>query len=153
MLTIQILKNYSLFGGLDEGQIIKILPMVELENFEPDTDIIVEGRPNDKVYFIVEGNVKVIKEGVVLANLGIGETFGEMEVLDVMPSAATIKSHSEVMIMSISNKALKEISKIDIKTYSLLIMNLARDISRRLRRMNNKQVGAFKYLYDDKDDE
>ena len=152
MLTIQILKNYSLFGGLAEEQIEKILPLVELENFEPNKDIIFEGTPNDKVYFIIEGSVKVVKEGVILANLGKGETFGEMEVLDVMPSAATIKCHSEVMIMSISNKALKEISKLDIKAYSLLIMNLAKDISRRLRRMNTKQVGAFKYLYEDKDE-
>jgi len=148
MLTLEILKSYSLFAGLLEDQIEKILPLVELENIEPEKDIIVEGTPNDKIYFIVEGKVKVIKEGLILASFGKGETFGEMEVLDVMPAEATIKSHTEVMIMSISNKALREVAKTDLKAYSILIGNLARDISRRLRRMNNKQVGAHKILDD-----
>jgi hypothetical protein len=40
--------------------------------------------------------------------------------------------------MSISNKSLREIYKIDLKSFSLIIMNLARDLSRRLRRMNER---------------
>jgi CRP-like cAMP-binding protein len=140
MITLQTLQSYSLFGGLLEEQIVKILPMMELESYRPDTDIIVEGTPNDKIYFLIEGDVAVIKEGVVLSNLQKGETFGEMEVLDVMPTAATIRSCSAVTVMSISNKALREIFKMDAKAFSMMIMNLARELSRRLRKMNEKAV-------------
>jgi len=55
-----------------------------------------------------------------------------------MPSVASIKSISNVKVMSISNKALRDIYKLDIKIFSLIIMNLARDLSRRLRRMDEK---------------
>ena len=140
MITLETLQKYSFFGGLPEEQIEKILPLMELESYGPDTDIIVEGRINDRIYFLISGDVAVIKGGVSLTRLGEGEIFGEMEVLDVMPSAATIRSLCDVTVMAISNKAFREIYKSDIKAFSLMTMNLARDLSRRLRKMNEKAV-------------
>ena len=140
MITLQTLQKYSLFGGLLEDQIEKILPLVELESYKAGTDIIVEGSPNDKIYFLIKGEVSVIKGGVVLSTLETGVTFGEMEVLDVMPSAATIRSLTDVTAMLFSNKALREIYRQDIKSFSMIIMNLARDLSRRLRKMDEKAV-------------
>jgi CRP-like cAMP-binding protein len=138
MVLAQSLKKYSLFGGLMEEQIESILPLMKQENFGPDELIITEGKPNDKIFFLIEGQVSVNKGDVVIYRFGEGEAFGEMEVLDVMPAAATIKSITPVTMMSISNKTLREIYKIDIKAFSLIIMNLARDLSRRLRRMDEK---------------
>jgi CRP-like cAMP-binding protein len=82
----------------------------------------------------------VIKEGVVLSEFNEGDTFGEMEVLDIMPSAATIKSKTPVRLLAMSNKTLHEIYKTDPGVFSMLVMNLARDLSRRLRRMNERAV-------------
>jgi CRP-like cAMP-binding protein len=133
-------KKYSLFGGLLDEQIAKVIPLTEEENYGPGEDIIVEGTPNSKIRFILEGRVAVIRENVVLSEFSDGDSFGEMEVLDVMPSAATIRALSDIKVMSISNKALREIYKIDIKAFALIIMNFARDLSRRLRRMDEKVV-------------
>ncbi|MDR2477432.1 MAG: cyclic nucleotide-binding domain-containing protein [Treponema sp.] len=134
------LQKYSLFGGLVEEQIEKIIPLMEQENYEPGTDIIAEGNPNNKIRFITEGKVAVLKGEMLLVELTEGSTFGEMEVLDVMPSVATIRSLTKVTAMSISNKSLREIYKRDIKSFSLMLMNLARDLSRRLRRADEVMV-------------
>ena len=138
MVKPETLQKYSLFGGLLEEQIESIMPLMEKENFEPEDFIITEGKPNDKIYFLIEGQVAVSKGSVALSRFGEGEAFGEMEVLDVMPAIASIKALSNVTVMSISNKSLREIYKIDVKIFSLIIMNLARDLSRRLRRMDEK---------------
>jgi len=132
------LQKYSLFGGLMEEQIEIILPLMKEENYGPDELIITEGKPNDKVYFLIEGQVAVTKRDTLLSSFGEGEAFGEMEVLDVMPAVASIKSLSNVMLMSISNKSLHELYKLDITIFSLIIMNLARDLSRRLRKADEK---------------
>jgi len=124
-----------------EEQIEKILPLMELENFTADTVIISEGKPNDRIYFVLEGQVAVTKGELILSRFGEGEAFGEMEVLDVMPAIATIKTLSHVTVMSMSNKTLREIYKIDVKAFSLIVMNLARDLSRRLRRMDERMAG------------
>jgi CRP-like cAMP-binding protein len=134
------LQKYALFGGITEEQINRLLPLMENEEYGVDSDIIVEGTRNDKIYFIEEGRVAVLKEGLALSEFGEGDTFGEMEVLDVMPSAATIKAITSVRLLSMSNKTLHEIYKTDTDIFSMLLMNLARDLSRRLRKMNERAV-------------
>jgi CRP-like cAMP-binding protein len=138
MVKPQTLQKYSVFGGLMEEQIESIMPLMLLENFAADEMIITEGDPNDKIYFLITGQVAVIKKDIELSRFTEGEAFGEMEVLDIMPSIASIKALSQVTTMSISNKSLREIYKLDVKIFSLIIMNLARDLSRRLRKMDEK---------------
>lgn len=136
MLEPKTLQKYSLFGGLLEGQIEQILPHVEYKTYEAGERLMIEGEANDKIYFILQGHVDVMKDGNVLLHLDEGDTVGEMEVLDIMPSAATGQIVEKSTIASISNKALRQIYKQDAGIFSFLIMNLARDLSRRLRRMN-----------------
>jgi CRP-like cAMP-binding protein len=136
MIDPKTLQQYSLFGGLLEDQINHILPLVEYNSYEPGETLMIEGERNDKIYFIIQGKVDIVKEGNILLHLDEGDTFGEMEVLDVMPSAATGKVIEKSTIASISNKALRLIYKQDATVFSLMIMNLARDLSRRLRRMD-----------------
>jgi CRP-like cAMP-binding protein len=141
MIEPSTLQKYSLFGGLLEEQIKLILPQLEQEDYEPSDDVIVEGTPNDKIRFIISGRVAVVKNSIIIYEMGEGETFGEMEVLDVMPSEATIKTLAHTTVLSISNKGLRGIYKEDIHSFSLIIMNLARDLSRRLRRMDERLTG------------
>ena len=130
-----------------EEQIEDLLPFMNEERFEPGQMIITEGKPNDKLFFIMEGQVAVSKKEAVLTRFSEGDVVGEMEVLDVMPAAASIKALSPVVTMTISNKALRDIYKKDIKTFTLVLMNLARDLVRRLRRMDEKFTSSPPILY------
>ena len=121
-----------------EEQIENIIPLMVQEEYAPNEMIITEGKSNDKVFFILNGQVVITKKDVELTRFSEGDAFGEMEVLDVMPAVASIKAISPVTLMSISNKALRVIYNLDVKTFSLIIMNLARDLSRRLRKMDEK---------------
>jgi CRP-like cAMP-binding protein len=151
MLDAKSLQKYSLFGGLMEDQIGAFLPMMVQEKYNPGDAILVEGTPNDKIFFIVEGRVSVSKSNTAIYDMAEGCTFGEMEVLDVMPSAATIKAVGNVTVMTMSIMAFREIYKNDIKTFSLLLMNLARDLSRRLRIANDMMIdGKTHSLYSSK---
>ena len=136
------LQKYSLFGGLLKEQIEQLLPFMTDEFYDTGSDIIVEGTPNGKIAFILEGRVAVVKHGVILSEFAEGDTFGEMEVLDVMPSAATIKALTPTRVISITNKGLREIYKANIHSFSLMIMNLARDLSRRLRQMDDRIIAG-----------
>jgi CRP-like cAMP-binding protein len=146
MIDPLALQRYSLFGGLLKEQIEKILPLMENENYQPGESVIVEGTRNDRIRFIIEGKVAVVKEGFILFEFGEGDVFGEMEILDVMPSAATINAMVPTKAMSISNKALHEIYKQDVNIFAMLIMNLARDLSRRLRALNEKVVHESPFM-------
>jgi CRP-like cAMP-binding protein len=123
-----------------QDQIDGIFLLMKHEKYEAGEDIIVEGEKNDRIIFIFSGRVAVIKNGLVLMEIKEGNTVGEMEVLDMISSAATIRALETVEAASISNSALYEIYKRDIKAFAIFVMNLARDMSRRLRKMDDWAV-------------
>ncbi len=136
MIDNAALQRYSLFGGLLPEQIEAIRSLLVQESYAAGDLIMREGEPNDKIRFILEGRVEVTKESLLLIELGEGDTFGEMEILDVMPSAATVRAIVPVVAAVISNRAIRQLYKLDTKAFALMMMNLARDLSRRLRRMD-----------------
>jgi CRP-like cAMP-binding protein len=141
-----MLGNYSLFDGLEKEQIDSILHLMEHEVFDAGTDIIVEGTLSNKLRVILEGQVAVVKNGIILQEFGEGDVFGEMEVLDVGPVEATIKTITPTSVITLSVDALGEIYESDLNIYAFLLMNLARDLSRRLRRMDSKAVTHSPYM-------
>jgi CRP/FNR family transcriptional regulator, cyclic AMP receptor protein len=130
-------KNYSFFGGLLPEEIEAICPLMGSATYESGVAIMSEGEPNDRIHFILEGEVEIVKDGVRLARLGEGDTFGEMEFLDVMPAVATVRTLVRSTVATISNRALHELSKASMRAFAMVAMNLARDLSRRLRRMDD----------------
>jgi CRP/FNR family transcriptional regulator, cyclic AMP receptor protein len=136
MIDTNALQKYSLFGGVLPEQIEEIKPLFGFARYDTGDMPMREGDPNDKIYFITGGKVSISRQGITIAEVGEGETFGEMELIDVMPSIATVTALEALEVVTISNRALYEISKLEPKVFSLMIMNLARDLSRRLRKMD-----------------
>jgi len=136
MIDAAAFQAYSLFGGLTTPQIDIIRPLMGSASFEAGQNIISEGQSNDSIYFIAEGRVQVSRCGVPIVELPEGQTFGEMELLDVMPSVATVTARTHVTVVTISNRSIRAVYARDPNVFALVMMNLARDLSRRLRRMD-----------------
>lgn len=136
MIDVESLQKYSFFGGLLPAQIEVIRPLLGHEVHVAGDAIMEEGKPNDRIFFILEGRVHVSKGGKSIIEIGEGETFGEMEIIDVMPAAATVRAIGPVTVAVLSNRALHQLSSADIHAFAIIVMNLARDLSRRLRRMD-----------------
>jgi CRP/FNR family transcriptional regulator, cyclic AMP receptor protein len=144
LIEASAFKNYSLFGGLLPEEIEAIRPLMGWASYEAGTAIMCQGAPNDRIHFILEGAVEIEKDGVSLARLAEGDTFGEMEFLDVMPAVATVRALLPSKVATISNHALHELSKVSMRAFAMVVMNLARDLSRRLRRMDDIMASSSK---------
>ncbi len=143
------LKACSLFGGVTESAFTSLKPYIQSSHFEAGDAIVTEGAENDRIYFIEHGAVEVTKRlccnvetpEKLLTTMHEGDTFGEMELIDIQPCAASVRATEPTDTLSLSHRDLYKVSKLDMKTYALLVMNLAREISRRLRRMDELLVG------------
>jgi CRP-like cAMP-binding protein len=144
-LNFDQLKRYSLFGGITDAAFARIRPLVHLEHYDEGDNVVSEGSINDRVFFICSGSVDVLKhlEGQGTEScrritvMKTGDTFGEMELIDVQPCAATVRARESTVTLTLSSHDLYKVSKMDLKTYTLLILNLARELSRRLRTMDD----------------
>jgi len=113
MVDIASLSKYSLFGALMPEEIGKIVPLLGSEAYEAGQVIIGEGSLNGCIRFVLEGRIEVSRDGVRLNEIGEGDTFGEMEILDVMPAVANCRALTQVRVATISNKTLHDIFHLD----------------------------------------
>jgi len=136
MVDIEALQKYSFFGGLLPDQIGIVRGLLGFQSFDEGTEIVAEGKDNDRIYFILEGRVLVSKRDRPIAEIGEGEIFGQMEILEVMPSTASVRALSPLKTAVLTSRSLYRLSHEDIRVFAITMMNLARDLSRHLRRMD-----------------
>ncbi len=150
-VSLSFLKSHALFGGIEDEDLIFFLSLMEQLNYPAGDEIVREGEVGDSLFLIVEGSVEILKEVSTsaehskekLATLGMGETFGEMAIIDLQKRSATVKSLEDTIVLSFSHKDLFNITKTNPKIYTIIIMNLAREISRRLRVMDDRYAIAL----------
>lgn len=134
-----------MFGGLGEAELNVIRPLLDEVTYPKGTVILHQGEPNNTVFFIVEGDVSIQKHPEELSAssdreitiLHGGDSFGEMVLIDIQSCAASAVCLTDVDVISLTNRNLYLLSKTHLMIYTMIIMNLARDISRRLRSTDN----------------
>ena len=96
-----------------------------------------EGEPGDALFVLEQGRVEVRKQtphGVlVLRQLDAGDCFGEMSLIDLGARSATVQALTDCRAFQIGADRLLALAQHDIEQFALLQMNLARELSRRLR--------------------
>jgi len=141
MTTSQFLQDQPLFGGVDDQAIAAIMPLLREVNFAAGEAIVREGEDGDSLFVICSGSVEVLKasaaeDGVFeerIAVLKVGDVFGEMEFLATQSRSATVRALEPVSALALSNGDLFRIYESDLPTFTLIVLNLARELSRRLR--------------------
>jgi len=143
-VNLRYLQEHSLFGGVTREKIQAVIPLLEEVTFPAGTFILRQGDFEDRIYFLVEGSVEVLKHESTepgrekrIALIPEGETFGEMEFIEPESCAATIRSLEPIRALTLSNSALYKIFQMDPETFTLIILNLARLIVRRMRKLQH----------------
>ena len=94
------------------------------------------------VFILESGRVAVLKhwknQDYLLRYLEPGACFGEMALMDMYPRGATAMAVADSAAFKIGSPALLELYRIDMEQFTLLQMNMGREVSRRLREATDK---------------
>jgi CRP-like cAMP-binding protein len=136
-----ILCQVPIFAGLDDQALKIFLEHAERMVVPAGRVIAQEGESNHCMYLVEAGEVLIVKNNdtpqpVVLAALGPGEFFGEMCILETLPRCATGKASVASTVVSVPATAFYHLYQKRPKQHSILLLNIARDLSRRLRRLD-----------------
>jgi CRP-like cAMP-binding protein len=112
-----------------------------VRDFGAGTWIVREGDKGNSLFILVEGDVEVVKHAdtpnaVTLDTLHTGTFFGEMCIVEPMPRAASVRTLSPVKAIEIKAITLYHLFQQMPDQYSIVILNLARDMARRLRKLD-----------------
>src|SRR5207247_4672333 len=77
----ELLSRVPLFSGLSRRHLRKLAEACTDARYRPGTTIVVEGRPGDTFFVIVEGQAAVLRGVRRAARLGPGDFFGEIALL------------------------------------------------------------------------
>jgi CRP/FNR family cyclic AMP-dependent transcriptional regulator len=108
-----------------------------LASFDAGAFIVREGEPGHSFFILVEGDVQVEKTNtfghvVPLAVLKARTFLGEMCVVDPVPRAASVRA----LTIEIRAGTLYRLFQKMPDQYSIMLLNLARDMARRLRTLD-----------------
>ncbi len=134
---IDLLRRMPIFGGL-KSETLEFLLDLSNEILVSDGDYFFREQERGNSVFVLEsGRAEVhrLKQGdaIVLRKLVEGDCFGEMALIDFMPRSASVMAETNCQAIEISGKALIQLHKRDIEQYAMIMMNLGREVSRRLR--------------------
>ncbi len=133
-LTIENIRHNSLFKYISDRDLQNIIKLLKEENFPGNTLIFQENTRGERVYFILEGRVKISKitkygAETVLAVLSKGDFFGEMELLDDQPRSARTSTLDPTVVAMITKQDFDSL----IKTNHIVALNILKAMSKRLR--------------------
>jgi hypothetical protein len=108
MSRLWALRSTLLFDDID-GELLDALAVRSREIDHAAGDIIVAGGdPGDALYVVMRGVVTVEREGKVVAQLGRGQAFGELALIDGLPRQATVKSEKASRLLRLPRDTFDE---------------------------------------------
>ena len=134
----EFLASIPIFGGLRHEILARLIAATRLVEVSAGAPVIEEGERAASVFIVREGELEVCKRGrngaeFCLATLRRGDCVGEMSLIDIQPRSATVRALGPAALIVLDQAAITHLYKTDLEVYTLLVLNIAREISRRLR--------------------
>jgi CRP-like cAMP-binding protein len=138
---IEPLQQITIFAGLDKAVLTRLVSKAARLEVEPGHVVVREGESGNRFYLLLTGDARVVKAfgteyEVELARIHAGDFFGEMCLLETLPRVATVQTTTAAVLLRLSAMAFLDLYESRPDQHSILILNLARDLSRRLRRLD-----------------
>jgi CRP-like cAMP-binding protein len=98
--------------------------------------IVEEGTPASEIYIVISGKVTIIldlkTDPFELAEFGPGDCIGEASVIGVQNHSASARVKEDAELFVLTRSMLMGVYDKDKDVFSMLILNIARELARRL---------------------
>jgi CRP/FNR family transcriptional regulator, cyclic AMP receptor protein len=105
------LKSIRLFQSVPDEELGEIAPFAEERSVEAGTQLVKEGEFSYEFMAIEEGEAEVTRQGGHVADLGPGDFFGEIGLLERALRTATVTAKSPMRVITLTGWDLKRMEK------------------------------------------
>jgi len=141
---IPVLRTVPLFEGLAFRDLKKIELIVHERTFMPGEVVFYERQPGTGMYIIKEGLIQLTKtsneEKVDIAELGEGDFFGEMSLLEDYPRSAQAAAVVKTEVLGIFRPDLFDLIERHPRLGSKILMKLSQRLANRLRKTTEMKL-------------
>ena len=105
------LKSIPLFQNFSDEELRQIAPFAEEASAEPGSVLVREGDYSYQFVAIEEGTAKVERDGETVAELGPGDFFGEIGLLEKSLRTATVTATSPMRMITLTGWDMARVEK------------------------------------------
>jgi CRP-like cAMP-binding protein len=134
--TPTLLEKHPLLIHLRPEQLARMARVGEIESYNPGEPIVSDGSLGDALFLILSGQVAVHRGSQTFATLAAGEFFGEMSLVEPAPRSASVSAMSATFLFRLPHDQLRSLISEDPNAASILLVQVVRTLSERLRRAN-----------------
>jgi CRP-like cAMP-binding protein len=132
---VELLARVPLFAGLSQTHMRRVASLAQVSNYNAGRVIVKRGDPGKAFYVIIQGEAKVVKGKIVTARqeaqLGPGDFFGELSLLDGEPRAASVIASSPLTTIRIERSAFRRL----LRGEPTLALKVLEGMARRTRKI------------------
>lgn len=137
---IELLQGMPVFGALREDSLRLLLQGAREVVVQAGAHFFHEADAANSMFVLQSGQVAVYKQwqgrALRLHELGAGDCFGEMALMDLLPRSASVRAETDCQAIEFSSIDLMLLYEHDVEQFALIQMNLGREVCRRLRAMD-----------------
>jgi CRP/FNR family transcriptional regulator, cyclic AMP receptor protein len=140
--TVDLLRNVVIFKALDAGELARVSELCREQKFESGEFIFREGEAGNRLYLIVEGEVRISRKipgsgEEALAVLKPGAIFGEMAVFDRSERSTDAISNGGTRCITIARADFELLLDFNRDIAYKVLWAVVRLLSTRLRSTND----------------
>jgi CRP/FNR family cyclic AMP-dependent transcriptional regulator len=132
-----LLAETSIFVGVTDPQRDAIIARLQVGLFHQGDFVFQKGDHPSHIYVVQSGSVELFfadNQAVIeKKRLGAGECLGQVALMSMHPHTISAVALEDSEIILLSRRALQQFLQDDIELFALLMMNLARELARRLQ--------------------
>jgi serine/threonine protein phosphatase PrpC len=149
---VEVLRQMPLFHHLSYKEILRVLSVTQVVDFNTGDDILHEGEPGDDMFILLKGKVRLHKDGALVTYLGPGAHFGEMALIDKRPRSVSASAEDRTRALVLRRQDFNDIIRNEARLSVKLLWSFVQVLAQRLRKTTADLTGARQELPDVSDD-
>jgi CRP/FNR family transcriptional regulator, cyclic AMP receptor protein len=134
---IELLQRMPVFGGIRADILQFLVSICPVVSVPANGFFFREHDQADSMFVLETGRVAILKswggQQHLLRTLKEGDCFGEIAVMDLCPRSASVRAAEDCTALCVSAANLYQVYARDLKQFTLIQMNMGREVCRRLR--------------------
>ena len=131
---VSLLREVGLFQGVEEEGLAAVAAKATEIAFDAGRTIVRQGEIGTGFFLIASGRANVVRDGRTLAELGPGQFFGELSLLDQQPRIAQVIAETPTECLALASWDFESI----LASQPGVALAILRGVARRLRSVSEE---------------
>jgi len=106
---VELIRRVPLFAGCSKGELEQIAHIADEIDLREGKELTRQGERGREFFVLLEGEADVTQDGQSINQLGTGDFFGEIALVEDRPRTATVTATSPVRALVITDRAFRQL--------------------------------------------